>query len=65
MVTDWNMVSAVSVTGVLFLMAGLLFGFIWGFSNAETQYQEEKKKLEQQKMWNEYINALKGGRYEK
>lgn len=54
-----------AAVGVFFLLMGLLFGFLWGESSYEKTKKAEEQADRQQKMWNEYISALKGGSYGK
>jgi F0F1-type ATP synthase assembly protein I len=55
--------------GFLFLFFGLMFGFILGVTSSDKKVAAKEKAKEneekQKKMWNEYLEALKGGRYER
>lgn len=51
--------------GFLFIIVGLTFGFLWGQTSSDKKREAEEQKEKQQKMWNDYLEALKGGKYER
>lgn len=55
-------VFAVVMIGAALLGFGLFGGFIWSELKAERQVKAQEKEAEQQKMWKEYLTALKEGK---
>ena len=51
--------------GLAGLVFGLMFGFMWGETSSDKKRQAEEQREKQQQMWNDYLDALKGGRYER
>jgi SNF family Na+-dependent transporter len=54
-----------SAVGILFFALGLLVGSIYNEASTEKKRKTLEQEEKQQKMWNEYINAVKGGQYGK
>lgn len=52
-------------TGVVFFFVGFYFGYSWCEVYFAKRREAEEQELEKQRMWNDYLNALRGGKNER
>jgi hypothetical protein len=65
MYNDFEVFRFVAAFGFLFSLLSLMVGFIWGEKSSNKKREAEEQKEKQQKMWKEYLEALKGGQHER
>ena len=62
MYSNGDMIFMGLFVGVICSLLNLMIGFLWGESREEKRVKAQEKEVEQQKMWKEYLSALKEGK---
>jgi len=62
MYSNGDMIFYCVMVGVFCSLLNIFIGYIWGELRAEKRVKGREKEAEQQKMWKEYLSALKEGK---
>ena len=58
---DWSTVGIATYTSAILFVLGLTLGDFLAYQRMAKKKQQEEEAEKQTKMWNDYLEALKGG----
>lgn len=58
---DWSTVGITTYMSVMFFALGFMLGDFLAYKRIEKKKQEKAEAEKQMQMWNDYLEALKGG----
>lgn len=65
MILDEFVAFQVVAASLCSLIVGWFFGVVYEINRSNEEYARKAAEDKQQKMWNEYLNVLKGGQHER